>query len=159
MAWVSFPYTPHPLAATPPFPNGQIAHRPRLIAQIIGPGGKTQKCFVLLDTGADHCVFPLSFAGLIGLDPLTMPMQMTGGCSTSMVPTYHAEIEIRVPYQNAGGPVQEFSFKTMAAFTIGMEAQGLGLLGQTGFFENFKTVFDHKAKTFHIETPDEPPQT
>jgi hypothetical protein len=119
-----------------------------MLAHIVGVGGKTQGCVVILDTGADQCIFPLSFAGLIGLDPLTMPMHLTGGCGSSANTTYYAEIEIQLRITGAAVPM--VSFKTFAGFTAGMEAQGIGLLGQSGFFENFPTFFDHKSRLFHI---------
>jgi hypothetical protein len=44
-----------------------------------------------------------------------------------------------------------FSFKAQAGFTPGMDAQGIGLLGQSGFFETFAVGFDHKAKQFYVD--------
>jgi hypothetical protein len=81
-----------------------------------------------------------------------MKMQLTGGCGSSANHTYYADVEIKIPYSMNGTPA-EFSFKTYAGFTAGMDAQGIGLLGQNGFFENFPTTFDHKNKVFHIEIP------
>lgn len=43
-------------------------------------------------------------------------------------------------------------------FTTGLEAQGMGLLGQSGFFDRTKVLFDHAQGLFHIETPDPVPQ-
>jgi len=34
-----------------------------------------------------------------------------------------------------------------------MEAQGVGLLGQAGFFERFQVTFDHPGRSFHIDVP------
>lgn len=78
-----------------------------------------------------------------------MPMQLTGGVGSSANVTYYATIEIQL--RVSGAPVPMISFKTYAGFTAGMEAQGVGLLGQSGFFENFQTTFDHKNKLFHID--------
>jgi hypothetical protein len=35
-----------------------------------------------------------------------------------------------------------------------MDALGMGLLGQAGFFERFKIVFDNANKLFTIEMPE-----
>ena len=124
-----------------------------LIAHIIGPSGNAQRCVVCLDTGADACTLPLTYAALLGLDQLKMPMHMTGGCGSMANPTYYADIEIQIRFNVNSGPEQVASFKTYAGFTPGMDAQGIGLLGGVGFFENFPTAFDHKNKLFHITLP------
>jgi hypothetical protein len=36
-------------------------------------------------------------------------------------------------------------------FTEGLEAQGIGLLGQRGFFESFLVTFDYASRQFWIE--------
>jgi hypothetical protein len=79
-----------------------------------------------------------------------MRMHMTGGCGSSANPTYYGDLEIQLRFAGIPG-LPMISFKTYAGFTPGMDAQGIGLLGQSGFFENFKTTFDHKARLFHIE--------
>jgi len=87
---------------------------------------------------------------MVGLDPLQMKMHMTGGCGSAANPTYYADVEIQLRY-SINGVASTISFTTYAGFTPGMEAQGIGLLGQTGFFENFATTFHHKARTFTID--------
>ena len=91
----------------------------------------------------------------MGLNPLTMKQQITGGVGNTGNVTYYDELTIEVGYLNTGGTSQTFepklSFKTHAGFTAGLEAQGLGLLGQSGFFENYHVTFDHKKREFHIE--------
>jgi hypothetical protein len=82
-----------------------------------------------------------------------MPMHMTGGCGSVANPTYYAEIEIQLRYNVNSGPQRTCAFKTFAGFTPGMDAQGIGLLGQSGFFEKFRTTFDHRARLFHIDMP------
>jgi hypothetical protein len=60
-------------------------------------------------------------------------------------------VEIQLRFAGVPG-VPMFAFKTYAGFTPGMDNQGIGLLGQTGFFENFRVTFDHKARIFTIES-------
>ena len=101
------------------------------------------KCIAWPDSGADHCVFPLSFAGALGFDPLKMEMQFTGGVGSPANPTYYETIEIDL---GSG-----LTFTTSAGFTAALKAPGCGLLGQSGFLENFQVTFDHKTRTFHID--------
>lgn len=82
-----------------------------------------------------------------------MPMQMTGGCGSSANPTYYGNVEIRILIKFDTGALQTLSFTTLIGFTAGMEAQGIGLLGGVGFFENYVVTFDHKNNLFHIEIP------
>lgn len=151
----TFPYIGIPLPATDPFPQGQTAFRPLAVARIAATNGKTFTCIIWPDSGADQCVFPLSFAIALGLDPLTMKQQITGGVGNSGNVTYYENLTIEVgEFVDIGGTSTfdvRFSFQTYAGFTAGLEAQGLGLLGQSGFFENFLVNFDHKNRVFHVE--------
>ena len=64
------------------------------------------------------------------------------------MPTFHRDATIAL------GPVLSgFSLNANIGFTSGLEAQGIGLLGQCGFFDRVKVLFDHKARVFQIETP------
>jgi hypothetical protein len=91
-------------------------------------------------------VFPLSFAAALGLDTLTVPMQMTGGVGNPANPTHYADVQIKIPV--SGG--LHLNFDARVGFISDL-AQGIGLLGQAGFFERFTVVFDHAAKLFHID--------
>jgi hypothetical protein len=86
----------------------------------------------------------------LGLDPLQMPMHMTGGVGSTANSTYYSTITVNMPITN--GPTM--TFQTFAGFTAGMDAQGIGLLGQVGFFETFAVSFDHRAREFAIDVPD-----
>jgi hypothetical protein len=79
-----------------------------------------------------------------------MKSHMTGGVGATNV-TYYETITVQIPIMNADGTITALSFDTHAGFTAGMEAQGIGLLGQAGFFEHFSVQFNHKARIFSIE--------
>ena len=147
----TFAYTEIPIPPSDPFPNGQTACRPYLVAQLVTAAGQSVTCFVCLDTGADHCVFPLTFAAALGLDPLQMKMQMTGGVGSVANATYYEAITVRIPIAEPNGNITTIEFQARVGFTAGMDAQGIGLLGQLGFFETFPVTFNHKAKAFSIE--------
>lgn len=97
-----------------------------------------------LDTGADHCVFPASFAPFLGIDLLQLKKNMTGGVGSSANPTYYTEIEVSL-----GSGIQ---FKSLVGFTPAMDAQGIGLLGQSGFFDYYTVSFYQQQNKFTIAT-------
>ena len=75
-----------------------------------------------------------------------MPMHLTGGVGSAANVTHYAQVHVRIPLQDV-----TLFFTTYAGFTVGLEAQGIGLLGQSGFFENFTVAFDHRSRTFDID--------
>ena len=100
----------------------------------------------MIDSGADHCVFPRSFMKSLGIDPLTAPVEMTSGVGTEGVPTHFANITIDLQ-----GLIR---FPVLAGFTSGLDPLALGLLGQVGFFDRFNLGFRLSEKTCLIEIPD-----
>lgn len=152
MPWLSLPYVKFDLPPTDPFPNGLIAWRPNLFVKLIAPTGKEFYCIACADTGADQCVFPVSFTGPLGLDPLSMPKNMTAGVGSTANVTYYADLSIDLCLN----PISPIEITTRVGFTAGLEAQGIGLLGQRGFFDTFDVVFSHQKKTFLIGVPDTP---
>src|SRR6266516_3179080 len=69
MARHTFQSTKVPISPSAVFPQGQTALRPLMLANLRGPNENQFKCIVWLDSGADHCVFPVSFALALGLSP------------------------------------------------------------------------------------------
>lgn len=115
------------------------------LAGIRVPGSENRmRCIVCLDTGADHCVFPAAFALSLGIDLLTLKKQLTGGVGSTANPTYYTNLEITL-----GGGIQ---FKSYVGFTPALDAQGIGLLGQFGFFEYYNVHFRLREQRFTIET-------
>jgi hypothetical protein len=78
----------------------------------------------------------------LGLDPLSAPVDPSAGVGNSNLPTHFATVTLDFAV------VQITAY---AGFTTGMDRHGIGLLGQAGFFENFKVTFDHKNQLFTIE--------
>ena len=96
------------------------------------------------DSGADACLFPLSLAILLKLDILSLPRGITGGVGSSANTTYWDTISVDLGHG--------IIFPAYTGFTQGMDQMGLGLLGQTGFFELFKVEFLLRKNTFTIES-------
>jgi Aspartyl protease len=79
----------------------------------------------MVDSGADDCLFPRSFLQALGLDPLTLPVDFTGGVGNSRNATHYANITVDIQ-----GIAR---FDVYAGFTIGMDSHGFGLLGSAAF--------------------------
>ena len=144
MAIATFPYVALPLPADEARPHGLIAHRPLAFATVTASNGESARCIVLPDSGADACLFPLSIAILLKLDVLKLPKALTGGVGSNANTTYYDTITIDL----GSGIV----FSAYTGFTPGMDQMGLGLLGQDGFFENYRVEFMLSKKIFTIES-------
>lgn len=144
MPLVEFPYARIPIPASPPFPKGQVALRPLAVAVLSGRSGRRFRCVVCLDSGADSCVFPASFASPLGLDLLSMPSQLTGGVGSSANRTHYDTLSMSL-----GSGIQ---FTSYVGFTPGLDDLGIGLPGQAGFFEYYKVCFYQRESRFTIET-------
>ncbi len=78
-------------------------------------GANKLSCYGIVDSGADHCVFPRSFIQPLGLDPLTAPVEMSAGVGSSNVPTHFCNVAIDL------GPIR---ISVYAGFTSGMDQLG-----------------------------------
>jgi hypothetical protein len=81
----------------------------------------------------------------LGLDALTSPIELTAGVGSTGIPTHFSNVEVDVQ--------GVLKFSVYAGFTVGLEPMGLGLLGQTGFFDRFDVHFKQSATTCLIEVP------
>jgi len=86
---------------------------------------------------------PRSFTQPLGLDPLLAPLDMTSGVGGANIPTHFANVTL------------DFGVTRLAVYagsTTGMDQIGIGLLGQTGFFDRHRITFDYQNSLFTIET-------
>ena len=140
--WRKISYQRFGCAPSAAFPNGHMAPRPMLRVDLLN-GSNRFGCFGIVDSGADFCTFPLSFAIQLGLDPLTANSSISTGLGNSSVPTYYWNIKLDLQGLT--------TLDVYAGFTTGLESYGLGLLGQTGFFDRFPVAFDLKNGIFMID--------
>ncbi len=121
------------------FPEAKSIFKPE-IKIVVGHQDIKQKCFALIDSGADSCLFPRDMAEVLGIDVRSGRKIMYTGIGGQQVPFYFHQVEIFLG---------KYQFKTMAGFAntgIGTSA----LLGQKGFFENFIVSFDYKNRFVEI---------
>lgn len=142
MAAYSIQYAEASLPPSPAFPKGRSAFRPILRMALIA-GERRLSCYAVVDSGSDHCVFPRQFLRMLHLDSLAAPMETISGVASTGVPTHYFNVEIDLQ-----GMVR---FPVYAGFTSGLDDLGLGLLGQSGFFDRFNVHFKLAERTYQIE--------
>ena len=110
--------------------------------------------FSVIDSGADHCVFPATFGERLGLDIKTglhMPAAGFGGGDD----LYFHKVKIWV--QIEGGA---WHWECHAGFSEGMNKLGVGLLGRLGFFELFEEVsFDQNNRMTRLKVHGDKPSS
>lgn len=83
-----------------------------------------------------------------------MKQQITGGVGSTGNVTHYANLTIEIGNMTDVNGTMSFSslltFKAYVGFLAGLESQGIGLLGECGFFENYPVTLDHKNRVFHI---------
>jgi hypothetical protein len=88
---------------------------------------------VLIDSGADFCIFDAQIADILGIDVETGEKNEVAGITGVNAPIYFHDIVIKV----GGCP-----FKIRAAFLREIGKFGYGVVGQKGFFDIFIVKFD-----------------
>jgi hypothetical protein len=121
---------------------GRVALRPVLKLTIVA-GQRQLSCYAVVDSGADHCVFPRQFLQTLGLDPLLAPSEPISGVGSSGISAHFFNLAIDLQ-----GLVQ---FPVYVGFTTGLDEIGLGLLGQNGFFDRFHIHFKLSQRIYEIE--------
>ncbi|MGA8075345.1 MAG: hypothetical protein WB995_17855 [Candidatus Acidiferrales bacterium] len=147
MAVYPVAYSEFPIPPSSAYPQGRTARRPILQISLIS-GTNRLSCYAVVDSGADHCVFPRSFIQPLGLDVLGAPIELTSGMGSANVPTHFFNISIDL--QNV------VRIPVYAGFTVGLDQMGVGLLGQSGFFDRFNVHFKLQRGIYEIDVPWQP---
>lgn len=113
--------------------------RPYLPVTIVNPAtNKRLSVFALIDTGADECAFPASFAPLLGHDlQAGQQKKVSTGNGTTMAYGHTTRLEI------SGFETQEVVVDFMPNLLI-------PLLGVRSFLSNFILTIDYPKKTFTL---------
>lgn len=124
-----------------PFPLKKHALRP-VIQITLDSGGSSFGYFVLIDSGADYCIFHAKIGELLGLDinkgkPLTFY-----GTSGEPQNAFFHEISFKV-----GG--NEHSCEV--GFSYDMEKLAYGILGQHGFFDKWIVKFEYSKENIELK--------
>jgi hypothetical protein len=113
---------------------------------LVGPGGQqTPKIRGIVDTGADRSLFPVEWAGPLGIDLTADCEEMVGMGTGGKVEQYHYTAGIH-------GLVFGHRVPLDAIFNAHLPVV---LLGREDFMQYFKVSFDQRQKTLAIEPYDE----
>ena len=124
------------------FPRRFCVSRPVIPIQLI-KGQDRVKCFAMIDSGADYCIFQASLGEIIGLAIESGKLDHFGGISgQKQLTAYFHNIQIEV-----GG----HEFDCWAGFSRDIEALPCGLLGQLGFFNLFDILFDYNKGRIELK--------
>lgn len=106
-------------------------------------GTKRQVVISVVDSGADVCLFHSSIADRLGIDMKSVqPIRIDGIADDSPIEAYFHTVELQVQDFPNGITIQ-------AGFT---DSDGIaGLLGQSGFFKNYRVTFEGYQGRFWVE--------
>jgi len=133
------PIRNYPFSLTRP---GDVA-RPYLPVAILNPAtNKRIKVFALIDTGADECAFPASFAPLLGHNLLAgQQKKISTGNGITAAYGHTTRIEIE-------------GFTTQDVLVDFMPNLAIPLLGVKSFLANFILTVDYPNKSFSLTLPE-----
>jgi hypothetical protein len=115
-------------------------HRPYLIVRLAN-GTNHKDVIALLDSGADLCLFHSDIGRLIGIDVEAGSELAFEGVSGATATAYLHRVSLTVRGMS--------NINLDVGFTNSM-AVGTGLLGQQGFFEQFRVNFELTDQVFEI---------
>jgi len=150
---LTIPYTEIPIPANGNLP-ARITYSPMVKTSIEANNQILNfSFFSVIDSGADHCVFPATFAERLGINVesgIHMPAHGVGGGDN----WYFHNIKTWVEIEG-----QAWHWECLAAFSRGTDNLGIGLLGRLGFFELFEEVsFDQRNRIVKLKVSGNRPQ-
>lgn len=99
---------------------------------------------VLIDSGADICIFDAQIGEILGLDINSGEKEKVWGITGFEESYYLHPVTIKV-----GG----WSYKIRAGFLPNIAKLGYGIVGQKGFFDLFEVKFNHLKEEIELKTP------
>lgn len=112
-------------------------HRPIIPIEII-KHKNSLRIEVLVDSGADYCIFWGEIGEALGIDVTQGKLINFHGVSGSTSKGYVHRVGI-----SAGG----HTVNANALFSYDIAPEGLAIVGQLDFFENFAIKFDYKKRS------------
>lgn len=124
-----------------PFPNKKTAIRPVIQIDFNAANGDFGY-LVLIDSGADYCIFHAHIGELIGLDIKSGKILTFYGTSGSPQKAYFHKIKFKI-----GG----LNHECLAGFSYEMEKLAYGILGQDGFFDKWNVKFEYQKENIELK--------
>jgi hypothetical protein len=120
---------------------GKEILRPVIPIEILHDGASV-RYEVLVDSGADMCIFPGEIGELLRLDVGSGNEQRVAGITGEVRPHFVHDVSIRV-----GG----WAYNIHAGFLPDMTDIGYGVVGQHGFFDLFKISFNLSKEEIELK--------
>jgi len=137
---MKYPYFKFPLNQRSEY-FGTSTLKPIIPVTIINNGEKI-RYDALVDSGADFNIFHAEIGEGIGIDVISgEPIAFGGIQAMTGAQGYFHEVELEI-----GG----HRFTSRAVFSYDIAKHGHGVLGQKGFFEFFKVLFEYKKDRIEI---------
>lgn len=138
---MKFPYRRTIAPPSLAFPHRQIIIRP-VIPIILEFKGLKVGYEALIDSGADFCIFHAEIADILNINIFDGKEENFGGISGGQSKAYFHRLKMYV----SGWP-----YNFYCGFSPDIPSEGYGVLGQTGFFEQFKVKFDYQKEIIEIK--------
>lgn len=106
--------------------------------------GKQVSYMALIDSGADFNIFHKDIADILKIDLSKLKKVTFAGISSNGRQCKGSFVEVNLD-------VKGMMTKTMVLFSNDISDNGYGILGQQGFFNNFKVTFDYASKKIEIK--------
>jgi hypothetical protein len=101
-----------------------------------------QNLLALVDSGSADCVFPASIAELLGIDIRKGQPHQFHGFDNRVVLGFIHKVHLQVAGFNHWVSVD----------AVFLESDGVAILGQRGFFDNYQVVFEKWSRRFEVNT-------
>lgn len=140
----TFPYLLIDVKPTPAFPLGYSAYRPCATVSIGRGDRRTVPFTALIDTGADHCLFPIDYLDVLGIEQSSLtssPMHGTGQ-------------DLNVLFAYVALEIQDFGeWLVYAGFSEQWRNQHVGFLGYSGFLDRLVMHADGEKRICELDVP------
>ena len=138
---MKFRYIKFPLSVRSPL-FGQSILKP-IIPVEVSYKNKKLHYNVLIDSGADFCIFDGEVGEEIGIDVRSGNCEIFGGIQERG----GAEAFLHTVTINVGG----HDYETIVGFSYDIAKHGFGILGQKGFFDMFSIKFDFTKEDIELK--------
>ncbi len=100
-------------------------------------------CWVLIDSGADFCIFDAEIGEYLGIDIKSGSEEVFGGIQErGSAKAYLHKVVVSI-----GG----YDYQIVAGFSYDIAKFGCAILGQKGFFDKFSVKFDYQKEEIELK--------
>ena len=143
---LKFDYRKFPSEPSDAFPRRRSATRPVIPITIINGDSKIAN-LALIDSGADLCLFHADIGEQIGINIESGKKLTFSGITKDKLTAYFHNIKISI---------SGYEHECYAGFSRDLANMPYGILGQHGFFNLYKILFDYEKDRVELITKDNP---